>query len=138
MSAQSKKAKNHLRNKGFRARYCAGDRTPSVVKQWNKYVRDRRAGLIKTKQPAQKPDFDASKLRKPIEDYTPNYLYRIGCREPWVMKAVAEKARQEQTARRAKHEALLRANGVPTVKTWKNAAPKTHVRPLVQAEQETR
>lgn len=124
MSAEPKKVtvKNHLKGKGFRARYTAGDRTPSVVKQWNRYVKDRRHGLIQVKEPAPKPVFDASKLKWPLKDYTPSYLYRVGCREPWVMEAVAEQARKEQRARRARHQALLEANGIPTVRTWKRGA----------------
>lgn len=124
MPAEPKKVtvKNPLKGRGFKARYCAGDRTDWVVKAWNRYVRARKKGqlnLTPKKGSGKQVQFDPSKLTKPINEYTPRYLYSLGCRDAWVMKAVAEEAKLFQRKNRLRHQAAMSAAGVPTVKTWK-------------------
>jgi len=120
MSAETKKVKvkNPLRGRSFKARYCAGDRTPSVVRAWNKYVRDRRKGLIEVipKKGSGKPvSFDESTLLRPIHKYKPRTLYAMGCRYDWVMKAVAHEAKLFQRKNRARHQEAMKAAGVKVV-----------------------
>lgn len=124
MSVEPKKVsvKNPLKGRGFKSRYCSGDRTPWVVRAWNRFVRDRRKGLIEVKPrkgSGKQVTFDPSKLTKPMSEYSPRYLYQLGCRDEAVMKAVAAEAKVFQRKNRARHQEALEQSGVPTVRTWK-------------------
>jgi predicted alpha/beta hydrolase len=114
-----------LDQKSFRTLYCQGDRSPEVVRQWNEYCRVKNRA---NRQARSKNGFDESKLKRPKETYSANWLYKLGCREEWVMKAVAEKARKYQKRRQRQVIKELKALGLPSVKTWKGNVPEKETR----------
>lgn len=134
------RTKNPLAGKTFKTRYCQGDRTPSVVKKWNKHIRELKAKRKEARKA--NPELytweeNKKRLKRPIETYSANHLYKLGCRERWLMDQVAVEARDQQRRAREKAAAALKDAGLPSVKTWKNAQPRT-VRPRIKPELEVR
>ena len=109
-----------VKGRSLKWRYMMGDRSAHVVAAWNAYVRDKKAGRIEPR-PSKAKVFDPSKLKKPITDYSAQYLHSLGCREPWVLAAVARKQAAYAARRRLEVQAELEQVGKKTVRTWKES-----------------
>jgi hypothetical protein len=110
-----------LDQKSFRTLYCQGCRDPETVRRWNEYCRVKNRA---NRQARTQNGFDESKLKRPKETYSAGWLYKLGCREEWVMKAVATNARKYQKKRQRQVIKELKALGLPSVKTWKGSVPE--------------